>query len=203
MVRRTPIAAAVASLGLLAACDTSGEPSAPPTAQDALTTATSSPPEDEVVTSELVTEEPTTEVPEAEGPPEMPAEAMEQTQAGAEAFVEHYVALINYTGSSPEIGLLEPLGGPSCESCRNHEASVEYAVENGDYLDKDTWSLGAVESSFSEDAARIQVDLSQSAQPYLRDGEPIDRALESAQETLIFRLDWDGSWRIQEITVNQ
>ncbi|MFK5583870.1 DUF6318 family protein [Serinicoccus sp. LYQ131] len=189
---------------VLAACDTSREPSAPPTSQDALTTVTSSQPEDEVVTSQpALTEEPETEEPEADGPPEMPAEAMEQTQAGAEAFVEHYVALINYTGSSPEIGLLEPLGGPSCESCRNHEASVEYAVENGDYLDKDTWSLGPVESSFSEDAARIQVDLSQGAQPYLRDGEPIDRALESAHETLIFRLDWDGSWRIQEITVNQ
>ncbi|WP_298885631.1 DUF6318 family protein [uncultured Serinicoccus sp.] len=201
-MRRTTIIAAAASLVLLPACTEQSEPSPMPTSEDALTTATEEP-EDVAVTSEPVETEEETSEPAAEGPPEMPAEAEEQTEAGAEAFVLHYIDLINFTGRFPQVGLLEDLSGDDCASCLNHEESVVYAVENGDYLAGDTFIPGEVQSLFMDDSSRISVAVEQPGQHYLREGEPIGRELESEQATLVFRTTWAEGWQIEEITIEQ
>lgn len=190
MVRRTPIAAAVVSLMVLAACDTSGEPSAPPTSQDALTTATSSPPEDEVVTSEPVTEEPETEEPEAEGPPEMPAEAMEQTEAGAEAFVGHYLDTYNYSFTVANSKALADLTSQTCESCLNLSQSVPDEPLDGEPYVKYTGIAGLA----TPDGARVTTSVTQRS---LDGGNP-------TEGTILFYLSpQDEGWLIDEIQVVQ
>lgn len=203
-MRRTAIIAAVASLALLPACTEETEPSPMPTSEDALTTATEEP-EDEAVTSEPeeTTEEPTTEEPDAEGPPEMPAEAEEQTEEGAIAFATHYLELINYTGRYPEVGVLEPLAAESCESCRNHEESVSYSVENEEYLKEDTWELGDPETIFTGDGARVAVPVQQPEQSYYKDGEALAETLPEDSATLVVRVIWQDEWLIETITVDE
>lgn len=210
-MRRTVIFAVALGLGLLAGCDNGAEPAPPPTSQDALTTATVEPaPQDEVeattdaapATSEAA---PTTAEPteEAGGAPEMPDEAKEQTEAGAEAFALHYLDLINYTGMHPETGLLEPLGAEGCKSCDNHEDAVAYGVEHGDYLEQDTFTLDTPMTIFTEDSARVAIPAVQQAQTFYRDGQEIDREIEQEEASLIVRVVWDGGWKVSEITVEQ
>ncbi|WP_151524221.1 DUF6318 family protein [Serinicoccus kebangsaanensis] len=199
---RTTIVAAVAGLVLLAGCDNSTEPSPPPTSEASLTTVTEEPAQTTTEAPEETSEEPTEE-PTADGPPELPDEATEQTEAGAVAFAMHYLRLINYTGKSPETGLLEPLAAEGCESCVNHEESVAYGVENGDYLEQDTFQIGDPETIFTGDGARVAVPVEQVEQPYLRDGEPTDRTLPQASATLVVRAQWSDGWLVESITVDQ
>lgn len=159
-MRRSVLTVLVSSLAVVAACSGDTEPADPPTPTDSLTTVTASPPDTDTdtatetapsSTTESPTEspsesstEPSTEPPttsEAGGVPTMPEEAKEDTEAGAEAFALHYIDLINYTGMNPETGVLEPLAADGCKSCENHEASVAYGVENGDYLLNETFEV--------------------------------------------------------------
>lgn len=198
-MNRPVIVAAAVGLALLAGCGDPVEPSPPPTSEDALTTTSDAATETEAAPT---TEAPQTEEPEAQGPPEMPEEATEQTEAGAEAFALHYIDLINYTGMHPETGLLEPLGADGCKSCANHEESVTYGVEEGDYLQSATFLADDADVLVTDNAARVSVPIEQQAQSYLNDGVAIDRKLEAAEATLVFRLAWDDGWQVSEIQVS-
>lgn len=203
---------AVAGLVLLAGCDNQTDASPPPTTEDALTTATVAPttPDDADVTSEEpaavepTTEEPTTQEPADDGPPEMPAEAQEQTEAGAEAFALHYLELINYTGMHPEVGILEPFGATACKSCESYEESVAYNVDHGDYLAQDTFALGTASTVFTDDSGRVAIPVEQLAQAFLRNGEETERTVNRAEANLIVRVIWETEgWLVSEITVEQ
>lgn len=206
VVRRTMIGAA-AGLLVLAGCSSgSAEPAQPPTQQDALTTATATAapaptPDDVEVTSEAPATSDEAEEPEADGPPEMPDVATEQTQEGATAFAIHYLEMVNYTGKHPTEGLLDPLGAEGCKSCDNHETAVSFGVQNGDYLLEDTFDIGEPNTIFTGDSGRVAVPVVQRAQDFYRDGEAIDRSSESAEATLVIRVQWDGGWTVSEITV--
>ena len=118
-MRRTVIVA-VSALLALSACDTTSEPSAPPTSEDALTTATAEPPapvEDVEVTTEP---EPTSEEPTEEAAPEM-----DQTEEGAQAFVEHYMDELNAARFSGAIEEVSGLATTECASCQNFVTTAE------------------------------------------------------------------------------
>lgn len=51
------------------------------------------------------------------GPPIMPAEAKELTEAGAVAFARHFIAQRDYAIATGDGAPLDALGGPTCESC--------------------------------------------------------------------------------------
>lgn len=200
---------AVAGLVLLAGCDNQTDASPPPTTEDALTTATVAPttPDDADVTSEEpttvepTTEEPTTDEPDDDGPPEMPAEAQEQTEAGAEAFALHYIDLVNYTGRNPTLGLLDPLATDECQSCANRVDAVAYGVEHGDHLRQDTFIPGTPTTLLTSNTARVALPVEQIAQDYFRGDQSIDRQLTAEQATLVVRLGWAEGWLISGITV--
>lgn len=201
-MRPTAIIAAVASLALLPACTEETEPSPMPTSEDALTTATEEP-EDEAATSEPeeTTEEPTTEEPDAKGPPEMPAEAEEQTEEGAVAFARHYVETLNYAMSNPRAGIVEPLALDNCATCDNFEELVAYGETEGEYLAEPMAEIGELTSIFTEDGARVVVPAVQMAQPFLKDGQPVERKLEREELSLVIRVSWQDEWLVESITV--
>lgn len=201
--------AAAAGLVLLAGCDNQTDPSPPPTTEDALTTATAAPttpPDDVDVTTDAAptTAEPTTSEPAADdGPPEMPPEAQEQTQEGAEAFALHYIDLVNYTGRYPTLGLLEPLAQEECQSCANRVDAVAYGVEHGDHLRDDTFRPGEPMALLTEDSARVALPVTQLPQDFYRGDSVVDRRLSAEEATLVMRLIWNDGWSISEITVEQ
>lgn len=197
---RTTVAAAVAALALgLAGCSDSGQPSPPPTPDQPTTTSS---PADTAPTTEAAP--PTTESPSETASTDLPPEATEDSEAGAEAFALHYIYLINQTGKRPEVGVLEPLGADGCKSCQNHEESVTYAAEHGQTLQGDTFEIDQSSALYYPEgqSAVVRVDVTQPEQHYFQDGEPTDRKLDAARATLVFRLVWDDGWLVQEITVD-
>lgn len=192
------LAAAATGLVLLAACDNQTEPAAPPTTQDALTTATATPnptPDEVDVTTEAApttaeaaptTTEPTTAEPAADdGPPEMPEEAKEQTDAGAEAFVSHYLDRVSWAHRIGDASGLERLAQPDCQSCTGLAESADSWAYGEDYLD---YELG--DSLLTDATARVEA----SVQQLVGDG--------AGHSEVVIRLDWmDNQWRVQEITL--
>ena len=176
-MRRTMIGAA-AGLLVLAGCTGTTEPAQPPTQEDALTTATVAPvatsDEVEVTTDAPVTGDETEETaePEAAGPPEMPDEAKEQTEAGAAAFALHYLEMVNYTGQHPEPGVLDPLAADSCKTCENYEANLASLLDSNAANDGDAASIGEAQAISQGDSYVVFVDLEQNAyQVKGQDGE--------------------------------
>lgn len=107
------------------------EASAPPEPEDSVgATSEPSPPEDSATTSSPVDargEDP--------GVPELPAEAMEDTETGAEAFVQYYIDLLNYVAMFPRVGLLEQYGSSDCGTCSTFEKNVEEQVQEETFHD--------------------------------------------------------------------
>lgn len=72
--------------------------------------------------------------------PSLPAEAGEQTEAGAEAFVRHYVDLMNYGQASGDASPLEAVSAPGCGACSGFISTVDDvyaeggAVEGGEFV---------------------------------------------------------------------
>lgn len=159
---RSVIAAAVAGLVVLTACGSPTQPSAPPTSEDALTTATSEP---DVV--EVTSEEPeeTSEAPE-----------MDQTEAGAEAFVEHYFVELNKARETGKTEDLQELAAPQCKSCANFS---NRAAKGG----LPPLEAALHESVVAGDTAVVTVDVTddgQSGRAYLD-------------------LEWEGGWRVVSV----
>lgn len=208
------LAAAAAGLVLLAACDNQTEPAAPPTTQDALTTATATPnptPDEVDVTTEAApttaeaaptTTEPTTAEPAADdGPPEMPEEAKEQTQEGAIAFAEHFVAIVNYTGIHPTPGMIADLSLEDCGTCSNLEATVEYSAENGEVLMEDLWEVTSDPDIlvFSGSDALVRVPLEQNELGVFGpDGEEVDET-QGTTYTMAVDVVWDDGWLVRTV----
>ncbi|GAA5157907.1 DUF6318 family protein [Ornithinimicrobium tianjinense] len=184
-MNRLSIAAAVASLTLLAGCGSSTAPAQPPASEDALTT--SAPPADAAATT---TEAQQTEEAADDGPPTMPAEAKEQTEAGAEAFVDHYIDSFNYAFASANSEAMPvELSDARCQSCAGILGLIPETPKPGfTYLVVD--DLRAVQSG---ESTIVSSDLTQS------------ETAESAQQrgTAVFTLTWRDGWSVAEIQVEQ
>lgn len=179
-MNRSVIVAAAVGLALLAGCGQSPEPSPPPTSEDALTTATTD------VTQETetapTTEAPETEEAEAEGPPQMPDAAKEQTEEGAEAFVEYYIQTVNagHLGNATADDV-RALAADSCETCSAFAEVIETQPFGSRYMD----FLDATPVLLSEEA-RVETEVEQ-----VSDGSKIQ---------ILFTLGWgDGAWHVSKI----
>lgn len=196
--------AALASAGLvLAGCTGDNAPAPPPTPDPAPTTqpATTSPDDTDITTATSSPTSDAVETTEASGPPEMPDEATENTEAGAEAFALHYIDLINYTGIQPQPGLLEEHSSEECGACLNHEQSVVDALGSGEMLNRDIWRVEDVVTLHQPglSTASSRIEITQMQQDVLdASGEPVDR-VEEAHGVLVFDLSYDSRWQIQEI----
>ena len=196
------VCAAIARAG----CAGDNAPASPPAPTEPLTTsspttvdtdmatvtATAQPPADPVETTAAV-----------DGPPEMPDEAREDSEAGAEAFALHYIDLINYTGMYPEVGLLEPLATDDCATCDNFEATVVYSAEAEETLAEPMFEVRnvVVLHAPSDGTAQARVEAVQVEQAIRgADGSEVDR-LPGDEGVWILDLLWDESWYVSAMNV--
>lgn len=153
-MHRLSAALTCAAIVLLAACTTT-EPSPAPLPETSVgsttdvseVTATSTPDDAVQTNSPGAGEDP--------GVPEMPAEAMEDTEAGAEAFVKYYIDIVNYTGRYPRAGLLDSLAKPECETCDNLEQVVYDLIDSNKHYDGDNAVVQEIEALPSEGGYRV------------------------------------------------
>jgi hypothetical protein len=157
VVRRIAAALTCVSVALLSACSTP-EPSPVPTPEtsvgsttDASEATATSTPDDAVQTTSPG------DVGADPGVPEMPTGALEDTVEGAEAFVQYYIDLVNYTGKHPKAGILEPYGSPECGTCDVFEEEVATLEESGGYYDADTVSSSDLQTTRFDGDSQVRV----------------------------------------------
>ncbi|MGI8946536.1 MAG: DUF6318 family protein [Ornithinimicrobium sp.] len=194
---------AALSLAILAGagCTGPGQPSPPPEPVESLgeSSATSEPPPPDTETkTATATSSPTTK---AGGAPELPPEATEQTEAGAEAFVAHYFDLLNYGTMTPDAGALANTGTPQCQTCVAFEESLQSLAEDGLRSDGPSIELLSATASEVDGEVLVETILSQINPAVLTlDGDIENPADQPSDVSFALRLTWtEAGWRIVEI----
>ncbi len=116
---RRSLALAIAGLlcGTAVSACSEEEPAASPTVSSAASStspATRSQPTESTNPKEPTTTEPQTDPVK----PVLPEAAKEQSQAGARAFIQHYVEVLNYSYARTRAGPLRAVSSPSCTVCQ-------------------------------------------------------------------------------------
>lgn len=104
-----------------------------------------SPPESSPSVTPVVTPSPTVVKP---GPPELPERARSNTKAGAEAFLRHYIDLVNHAQATGETGALAAVDEAGCESCSSAIAAVKALYREGGSARGGTWQLRISSSTY-------------------------------------------------------
>ncbi|USQ82153.1 DUF6318 family protein [Ornithinimicrobium faecis] len=198
----------IAAGALLAGCSGEAEPADPPTGEDALTSETApttdaaptteAPPDDVVETSSPPDVVETTEV---AGPPELPDEATEDSEAGAAAFAEHYLNSLNYSTSTSTPGLLDNLADPDCQTCQNFQELVDSYTSNEHHSDGPVITFDPLEARSTGESMVILASVTQPVPATLdKDGTVVEEGLEPSSFEMAIRLHWvDDGWKILEI----
>jgi hypothetical protein len=96
--------------------------------------------------------------PSVKGPPTMPAAARGTSKASAEAFVRHYVGLINYAMFSGDTKPMLLAALRQCTTCRAVASSIDDLYGRAGHVQGDGWQVRRI--TFSEETkrgARIQL----------------------------------------------
>lgn len=205
---RATTATALVLAVLLVGCQGDPEPADPPTSQDALTTTdaaptTDAPPSDDVSETSAAPDDVAVTT-DAGGPPTLPDEARENTEAGAEAFALHYLAVVNFTSRTPTPGLIEKLSAGGCLSCENRANSVRYSADNHEHTERDLFDVNDSVALYDpgRSTAVVRVDVQQIAQDvFSAEGDVVD-TIDEQSATLVFDLAWDAGWSVTEIQVD-
>lgn len=129
--------------------------------------------------------------------PELPEAATVGDAAGAEAFVRHWVDVLNYAYQTGDTGPLDAITLPDCELCEGNAADIENVYRSGGLLEGGVVTVDLVRSP-PPDADGTVIVSTRYAQADL-----IDVSEEGIRETLRgfpaenagFVLDYvDGSW---------
>lgn len=196
---RTTVAAAVAALALgLAGCSNSGQPSPPPTPDQPTTTSS---PADTAPTTEAAP--PTTESPSETASTDLPPEATEDSEAGAEAFARHYLDVLNALSQNPSTGELTKLSADACRTCANFEAAISGLQERGERTNGPVAEVKSATAVMIGQDAHATVSITQLGPETLAaDGSTATPSASPESVDLVFRLEWTGTaWIVNEIQV--
>ncbi len=80
-------------------------------------------------------------------PPPLPEAATQETTEGAEAFVEHFVAVVNHSSLSGSIDGLKEISSDTCTSCSKLAETIKGVYEAGGEYTGGAWSLGTITST--------------------------------------------------------
>lgn len=183
-MRRTAFASATAALVFLAGCNGPAEPSAPPTSEDALTTATTDP----VATTEEPTEGDEAAVTtEAAATTQLPTvgDPTKDTEEGADAAVQRYLNTLSagHLGEG-DADALRKLSVPDCLSCDAFADGIEERPLGHAFI-----RYLSSRSIVTGDVARVEADVEQ-----VDNGQTV---------STVFHLVWEGDeWLVSEIQLS-
>lgn len=191
MTRALPLTALALAGLLLAGCNGSDDPSPSTTSSSSSTTATSS------TTSTTSTTAPTAEAPVK---PEFPAEAEENTQAGAEAFVRYYWDAVNYAWTAPDDKILIDLAAADCEACDAIADTAANYVEGEERYSSNPLRVDLVQWS-TEVSGRVHVstNITQLASTLVSADGTVIREIAEDKGSRPFVITWNQKWTVEEI----
>lgn len=94
--------------------------------------------------------DPTEEKSPAPTAPAMPEIAQDESAAGAEAFVRHYIDVLNYAAVTGETEELKQLSSPDCSGCEKYIDLYESTYADGGYFTGGEWSVEDLQVQFDE-----------------------------------------------------
>jgi hypothetical protein len=80
----------------------------------------------------------------------MPAQAMQDSPAGAVAFVEHYIDVFNYAARTGDVDQLSRLSSPDCDVCVNYINLYRDTYEGQGDSQVSQWRVTSIKPSASE-----------------------------------------------------
>ncbi|WP_068399227.1 DUF6318 family protein [Kribbia dieselivorans] len=134
--------------------------------------------------------------------PQLPEAATKHTKAGAEAFVRHYIDVINYAWMKPKSGLIPQLSYKGCKFCASVENTTEELVKNGEWYTKTPVKIRSVKPAQKGEMGKwlVGVTITDTTAPiHNQQGKTGGRKAE-ATDTFYFALKWSDGWRSFGVT---
>lgn len=153
-------------------------------------------PEPTTSISESTTSEPTVAV------PEMPAEAAEPTAEGAEAWVAHWIDLLNYAYATGDTEPLIGISGSTCDVCSETAEEIDAVFDGGGYIEGGLVSTTSVRSPAPDIDAVVNVSVTYSQSDGVNiSGDGVEERFDGIDSTNVaFVMVFDqGSWNLQGI----
>lgn len=143
-----------------------------------------------------------TPTPTGSAAPTLPPEAKEDTEAGAKAFVEHWIATLNYAAATGETDALRALATPGCKPCDDIADVIDDVYGGDGSIRSDGWVLRRVEDldrrSRSDLTLQTVVDLS--PQEIRRGDGTTERTPGASAAPLVFELLLrSGAWGVRSL----
>ena len=134
--------------------------------------------------------------------PVLPAEAREQTAAGAIAFVRHYFAVVDYAYANGDTAPLANISDPECLPCAAIKEMIDATVAAGDSYDVDPTQLLELSVPDGEPRGAVEVHVLHSDTGAIRldaEGNEVSRLKPTMTERLrVVLVPAESGWRIYD-----
>lgn len=137
-------------------------------------------------------------------PPVMPEAAGAKTKAGAEAFVRHYVDVLNYATFTGDTETAQALDGGKCTSCDRMLKSIKHVYDSGGRVEGGAWTPTPVgQAPFPDGSGRtLDVKITYGPQSVFADAKSEAKRYTGGGRLVSFVLEIKagGGWQIAEWT---
>lgn len=131
-------------------------------------------------------------------PPPLPEAATQETAEGAEAFVNHYLNVLNYAAHTGDTAALRSLSDSECGSCNNYLDVVDATHAAGGGYTGGDWKAGELSVAAQGSEWRVAGELT-TAKGTFDNGTEEQRTTEPGTMAVAFLTEYvDGMWRMND-----
>jgi len=133
--------------------------------------------------------------------PTLPPEAQENTPEGAEAFVRHWVEVLNDANHGSGGKAIRSLSADACAQCAAIAETADNIARGRTKVEGGAWSVVAVgEAPGRPETGDLLLGVSVKIEPgWITRGSGDRERTQGARETLSFSLSWKGGWAVEQI----
>lgn len=133
-------------------------------------------------------------------PPEMPAQANEESDEGAAAFMNHFVRTLNYASATGQVAELERLSAEECITCQNYITLYADTYRKGGYFRDSPWDLSEIDIERHPDEVVGFAQVTAPAGVYRTDPEAEEKTGQSEDFSAVLVAQWTSdSWHLIEL----
>lgn len=129
--------------------------------------------------------------------PVMPDLARENSDAGAKAFVKHFIETYNYAGASGDTAPFEALSGPDCEPCFDISSTIEAVLDAGGHYKGGQWRVNAATVETIDWYKIVRVDSEFDEEEIVGESGATPRIVPAERDEVDFQIYFDdGNWTV-------
>lgn len=136
-----------------------------------------------------------------DGPPQMPAEALEDSREGIDAFARHYIDVWNYAAMTGDTTTMRDLSTDNCELCSRMIGGIEDNYSNGVVTDAPRMTIGYTSTTSVPERNLTTMGITDGSFSYVgSDGVLIDGPRDPMELVLQFVVvDSEGARQVQQL----